>query len=80
MNRSAPALFFCFDRAVIFIRASLSAKITVRVLGVWKSSLPRSGKERETAFLVRDAGKKLSAGAEAEVSVVRMGGCGGWRG
>lgn len=75
MHRSAPALFFCFDRVVIFIRASLSAKITVCVLGVWKSSLPRSGKEWEAAFLMHNARKKLSVGVEAVVLVVRMGAC-----
>lgn len=52
---------------------SLSAKITARVLGVWKSSLPRSGKEREAAFLMHSASEKLSVGAEAVVLVVRMG-------
>lgn len=52
---------------------SLSAKITARVLGVWKSSLPRSGKEREAAFLMRSATEKVSLGAVAVVLVVRMG-------
>ena len=73
MHRTAPALFFCFDRVVIFIRVSLSAKITARVLGVWKESLPRSGKDREAAFLMHNASKKLSVDAEAVVLVVRMG-------
>lgn len=71
MHRSAPALFFCFDRVVIFICTSLSAKITARVLGVW--TLPRSGKYREAAFLMHNASKKLTVGAEAVVLVVRMG-------
>lgn len=73
MHRSAPALFFCFDRVAIFVCASLSAKITARVLGVGKSSPPRSGKEREAAFLMHNARKKLSVGAEAVVLVVRTG-------
>jgi len=73
VHRSAPALFFCFDRVVIFIHASLSAKITARILGVWKSSLPRSGKEWEAAFLMHNARKKFSMGAEAVVLVVGMG-------
>lgn len=73
MHRSAPALFFYFDRVVILICTSLSAKITARVLGVWKTSLPRSGKEWEAAFLMHNASKKLSVGAEAVVLVVRMG-------
>lgn len=42
-------------------------------LGVWKSSLPRSGKEREAAFLMHSASERLSVGAEAVVLVVRMG-------
>lgn len=72
MHRSAPALFFCFDRVVIFIRTSLSAKITAHVLGVWKISLPRSGKEWEAAVLVHDVSRDLSVGL-----VVSMGAC--WR-
>lgn len=62
MHRSAPALFFCFDRVVIFILASLSAKITARFLGAWKSSLPRSGKEREAAFLIHNAKQETLSG------------------
>lgn len=62
MHRSAPALFFCFDRGVIFIRTSLSAEITAHVLGVWKNSLPRSGKEWEAAVPVLDVSKKLLRG------------------
>lgn len=65
MHRSAPALFFCFDRVVIFICTSLSAKITAHVLGVW--TLPRSGKYQEAAFLMHNASKKLTVGAEAVV-------------
>lgn len=65
--------FSVLTRVVIFICASLSAKITARVLGVWKSSLPRSGKEREAAFLMHNARKKFSVGAEAVVLVMRMG-------
>lgn len=63
MHRSAPALFFCFDRVVIFIRTSLSAEITAHVLGVWKSSLPRSGKEQEAAIWMHNVSKELSVGA-----------------
>lgn len=73
MHRSAPALFFCFDRVVIFIRTSLSAKITAHVLGVWKSFLPRSGKERDAAVPLHDVSKKLFVGAEVVGLVVGMG-------
>lgn len=73
MHRSAPALFFCFDRVVIFIRTSLSAEITAHVLGVWKNSLPRGGKEREAAVPMHSVSEELSVGAEAVGLVVSSG-------
>lgn len=78
VHRSAPALFFCFDRVVIFICTSLSAEITAHVLGVWKSSLPRSGKEQEAAILMHSVSKKLSVAVEAVGLVVSIGGWWGW--
>lgn len=73
VHRSAPALFFCFDRVVIFICTSLSAEITAHVLGVWKSSLPRSGEEQEAAVGMHSVSRELSVGAEAVGLVVSMG-------
>lgn len=62
MHRSAPALFPCFDRALISVCESLSAKIAVRALGVWKSSMPRSGKEWEAVLLMHSAVSAEAAG------------------
>lgn len=73
VHRSAPALFFCFDRVVIFICTSLSAEITAHVLGVWKSSLPRSGKEQEEAVWMDGVSRELSMGVEAVGLVVSLG-------
>lgn len=73
MHRSAPALFFCFDRVVIFIRTSLSAEITAHVPGVRKTSLPRSGKEQDTVVLMYGVSKEPSMGVEAVGLVVSMG-------
>lgn len=72
MHRSAPALFSCFDRVVIFICTSLSAEITAHVPGVWKSSLPRSGKEQEAAVRMHGVSRELSMGAEAVGLVVSL--------
>lgn len=48
MHRSAPALFPCFDRALIFIRASLSAKITAGALGVLEELHAEKWRERRS--------------------------------
>lgn len=82
MNRSAPALFFCFDKSGDFYRRiSFCQEYGSCSWSLEEFPAKQCGKEQETAFLVCNAGKKLPWVRRPWVwCEVLVGGCGCWRG